>query len=345
MQLYNNRERSLTIDILNILSCLAVIALHHNGLVHSYDGSPAWKESLVAECVFYWCVPVFFMISGATLMEYRNRYSTSVFLKRRFLRTVVPWFLWSAIFLFWKVQTDQIVIEDRSVLKQCLEMIVNNKVMQVYWFFNVLFACYLVIPVFSILGTNRKVLWYVVGLNFIFSSVLPTVSKWLDFSYNLSVPVVGSCMIYILLGYLLKDITLNKKQRYLLYIIGFGMMIFRYVYTYHFSSITGITDTSIKGFQVFHAVLYSVAIWILGWNINWRTVIPKWLQDRLPTIASCSLGVYLTHIFVMYYEKQLLSLNNHSFIWRTICILLTYIASLMITLILKKIPIIRILVP
>ena len=345
MKSYSANDRNITIDVLNVLSCIAVIALHHNGLVHSYDGSRAWKESLIIECAFYWCVPVFLMISGITLMEYRDRYSTSVFFRRRILRTVVPWFSWSVIFLIWKLQTNQILLENGDTIKQCLELILNNKVMQVYWFFSTLFACYLVLPVFSLLKNQRRILWYVVGLNFIFVSVLPTVNKWFDISYTLSIPTVGSCLIYILLGYLLKDVNMGKKQRFLLYFIGFGMMIFRYIYTYHFSMITRTTDTSIKGFQVFHAVFYSVAIWIMIWNLNWKTIIPAWLRNRLPVIASCSLGVYLIHIFVMYYEMQFLSLDKHSFIWRTICILLTYIASLMITLILKKIPIIRILVP
>lgn len=338
-------ERSLTIDVLNVLSCIAVIALHHNGLVHSYDTTQAWKQSLVVECAFYWCTPIFLMISGLTLMEYRNRYSTAVFFQRRFLRTVVPWFLWSAIFLFWKIQTNQIILDEGNLIKQWLSLIADNKVIQVYWFFNTLFACYLTIPVFSLLRKNSNVLWYVVGLNFIFVSVLPTVSKWLDFSYSLSVPIVGSGLIYILLGYLLKDISLSRKQRFLIYVVGFGMMVFRYIYTYHFSRITGITDTTIKGYQVFHAVLYSVAVWVMGWNIKWKNCIPKWLQDRLPMIASCSLGVYLIHKFVMHYEMQLLSLNDHRFMWRTICILLTYLTSLFIVLILKKIPIIKMIVP
>lgn len=56
------KQRLLYIDILNILACLAVISLHHNGLVHSFEDTLAWRESLVVECGLYWAVPVFLMI-------------------------------------------------------------------------------------------------------------------------------------------------------------------------------------------------------------------------------------------------------------------------------------------
>ena len=46
------------------------------------------------ESVFYSAVPVFFMITGATLMDCRKRYSTAVFLKKRFTRTVIPYLGW-----------------------------------------------------------------------------------------------------------------------------------------------------------------------------------------------------------------------------------------------------------
>ena len=34
------------------------------------------------------------MITGATLMDCRKRYSTAVFLKKRFTRTVIPYLGW-----------------------------------------------------------------------------------------------------------------------------------------------------------------------------------------------------------------------------------------------------------
>ena len=72
-------------DILNIIACLAVLILHHNGIVWQFSKSWSWRMSLLVECVFYWAVPIFLMLSGATLMNYREKYSTQMFFKNALL--------------------------------------------------------------------------------------------------------------------------------------------------------------------------------------------------------------------------------------------------------------------
>ena len=42
-------KRILYYDLLNIAACMAVIALHHNGLVHNFTGDLLWKQCLFAE--------------------------------------------------------------------------------------------------------------------------------------------------------------------------------------------------------------------------------------------------------------------------------------------------------
>lgn len=90
-------QRILSFDLLNIIACFSVICLHHNGLVHGYDGSNAWYGALAVEVLFYFAVPVFFMLSGATLMRYSDRYDTKTFFRKRLKRTLIPWLVWSGI--------------------------------------------------------------------------------------------------------------------------------------------------------------------------------------------------------------------------------------------------------
>lgn len=60
-----------TIDVVNIAACVAVVALHVNGGIWGFARNLNWAMMLITECVCYWAVPVFFMITGATLLEYR----------------------------------------------------------------------------------------------------------------------------------------------------------------------------------------------------------------------------------------------------------------------------------
>ena len=95
-----NKKRIPYFDVLNIIACIAVIALHHNGVVHWYDVHTAiWKESLFFEVSFFWAVPIFFMLTGATLLDYRSKYSTYDFFKKRVTRTLIPFILFSILYI------------------------------------------------------------------------------------------------------------------------------------------------------------------------------------------------------------------------------------------------------
>ena len=335
MNQYKMSSRILYFDILNICSCLAVIFLHHNGIVHDFSNTAAWRESLIVECGFYWAVPVFLMLSGANLLNYRSKYNTVTFFKKRFLRTAIPWFLWSIIMLLWQIHLGNIESYSPSYL---FDLIFNYKVVPVYWFFGALFACYLAIPVFSLLCNHREILWYTVIINFIFCSCLPVLQPWFNISWNLDIPIKGSLMIYVLLGYLLSTKTLKPKYRRLLYICGIGSFLFRYVYTYVFSVKNGQTDVSIKGYSIFHAVFLSVAVFELAQNINWEKYLPQFLIKKLPFLSSCSFGIYLIHKIVMYYELSIFHLPQQGHIWRIVFVPCTYCISLFLIYLIKKIP-------
>ena len=96
---------------------------------------------------------------------------------------------------------DRTADSEEKTAGYVLNLVLNYKVENVYWFFGALFACYLAIPVFSLLTKNRKILWYAAALNFIFLSCLPVLKVWLGFSWSLDIPVTGSLILYVLLGY------------------------------------------------------------------------------------------------------------------------------------------------
>lgn len=89
-----------TIDVMNIAACVAVVALHVNGGIWGFARNLNWAMMLITECVCYWAVPVFFMITGATLLDYRLRYSTKVFFQKRFTKTGIPFIFWSIVSIF-----------------------------------------------------------------------------------------------------------------------------------------------------------------------------------------------------------------------------------------------------
>ena len=340
--------RILYYDILNIAACFCVIWLHCNGCVHTFSKGKMWATSLIVETIAYWAVPVFFMLSGATLMNYRKKYDTKTFFKKRIIKTVLPFIFWSITVLIWRYFTKQIHIENITV-KNIINILLLNKEESVYWFFWALFSVYLSIPVLSLLTEekNRKILWYIVVIASIFNSVPKLLVlfgvKWNgDFVF----PVAGGYIIYVVLGYLLSTQNIKKKYRIIIYILGIVSALIRYFGTFYLSNRDGVINKSLWGYTFFTGLFLSVAVFVFIKNINYDGILKnKKVTDIIGKISSCSFGIYLIHIMVMYYETRFLNIDTHSCGWRTVGSVGTYIVALCIIYILKKIPIIKKIVP
>lgn len=336
-------SRMIYVDILNILAIISVIALHCNGIVHTYTPGRAWKTSLIVETVFFWAVPVFLMISGATLMNYRKKYDTKTFFKKRFTRVLVPAIFWITVMIIWKYNIGALNVE--FSLKSILNIIFTNQEEGIYYYIFAILGIYLTMPMLSLLteDKHRKTLWYIVGMYFIFNSTLPVICSIFGISYNndLSIRIDGY-LIFIILGYLLSTQDVKKKHRIIVYILGILSVIFRYVMTYYWSTKAQFLNRTLFDYKQFHSILLACAVFLFFKNLNYDKIQnkPK-IIELLKQISSCSFGIYLIHMVVVHYELKLFSINNYSWEWRTIGIITTYLISLAIVYILKKIPVVR----
>lgn len=337
------KERVLYIDVLNVLACLCVIFMHCNGIVHNYNDTRIWYESMVIETLAYWAVPIFFMISGAMLMNYRVKYDTVTYFKKRILKTLIPFIAWTILSLIFKIYTNFIVFE-KSISYE-LGMFFNTTVENVYWFFIPLFMVYLSIPVVSLIKENTKVLIYMIVCAFCIYSVYPTVSVIFDIPVNgnFTFPVAGGYLMFSILGYLLFNVEfLNKKVIYLLGIFGICI---RYIGTVYRSSQTGMLDTTFWGYLNFPSVFLATAVFVVAKSISWEKILSKKWMKILLKLSSVSYGVYLVHMIV--YRSLLLctGINEISYRWRFVFPFVIYGVSVGIVLIIKKIPVLKNIVP
>lgn len=72
-------KKKLYISVINVIACLGVVILHANGIFWQHPSGFLWISANFLETFFYWSVPLFFMITGATLIDYNKRYSTTAF--------------------------------------------------------------------------------------------------------------------------------------------------------------------------------------------------------------------------------------------------------------------------
>jgi surface polysaccharide O-acyltransferase-like enzyme len=307
------KSRITYFDILNILACFAVLSLHHNGIVHNFNvNTLAWKQSLMFEVLFYWAVPIFFMLTGATLFGYRNKYSTQDFFKKRVLSAII---------------TTRIYHGD------------------IYWFFIPLISLYCFIPVLSLLKDNRDILWYMAIFLFVTHSCLPLLFLSLGIKYNnsLSFPVAGY-VLFLILGYLFSTIELSRKQRIVIYLLGLISAFIRYVGTYYYSLEQGKIDKFLFGYIQFHSVLLALAVFVLVKEIGKHVKSVK-IANFLAVLSSCSLGIYLIHKLAMSYELYFLQITADNVYWRFAGAFLTYFLCLSVVLVIKRIPYLRVVFP
>lgn len=325
-----DKERTLYYDVLNVIACIAVIFLHHNGLVHKYSPSlqGSWSQALFVEVVAFFAVPIFLMLSGATLMGYRNRYNTRTFFKKRLSRVLVPFIIWSLIFFIIALLRGIYPIESLTFSK-VWNIFMTSDMMRVYWFFPVIISIYLAMPILSLLTgqANRKWLWYMAVTGLITYSIFPPICKifGLEFNDNYALPLTAGFVIFPILGFLLATENIKRKWLITVCLSALLVLILRYIVTYNLTLRDGSTNNLLGSYLYFTGVLPATALFLLAKLVKWESYIKGKLISVVSVASSCSLGIYLIHIYVMDIELKFFGMSDSQLLWRTVMPVTTYL--------------------
>lgn len=336
------------VDILNILAIIGVIFLHHNGIVHRYHSDPSWRHSLVVECTCYYAVPVFIMLSGATLMPYRKRYSTTVFFTRRVMKVGIPTVAWKLLMYLFRVYVSKDIQLPRQSLKDVMTLFFNYGEEFTYYFLFWILSVYLTLPVISHLADPRynASLWYAVSCFFILNSAVPNILSIIHFKGRFDIQIqISGLIFYVLMGYLLSISSFQLLSRLLLYLCGCAAVIYRYLTTLILSQRSGKRIELSYGYFNPPAILESIAVFTLIKTCCEKQGFSKRLSRLVQLLSSCSFGVYLIHKMIMWTERRVMLINDRGPLWRLGFPFVTYILCVCIVSGLKRIPLVKFLVP
>ncbi len=335
-------KKNLWISYANIAAASAVVIMHCNGVFWSFPEGRLWLSSNFIETFFYWAVPVFFMITGATLIDYRDRYDTGTFFRKRFLRTLVPFLFWSVIgFLFHGANIDWSV---QYSVKEVLEGILNNRFMSVYWYFMPLFSAYLSIPLLSAVDKKIRirVYAYCISVYFILSSVLPLMFKLLGMQYNyeLGLPVLGGYLVYVLLGYLISRCEIPKRHRMVIYVLAVFGWFLHFYGTHVLSMDAGAVIDTFKGYMNLPAFLHAAGVMVLFRYIPWEQ-LPERVNQLAVSMQKYTFGIYLVHMYLIMFIPPHTGIDTNSILWRTLGAAVVYVLSLGICTVIGRIPVLK----
>ena len=141
--------------------------------------------------------------------------------------------------------------------------------------------------------------------------------------------------------------ALNKKQKIVIHIGTVIGLIFRYISTYILSKEAGTVIKTTWGYTQWHSILLSMSIFIIIKDLKIYERISKneKLKNIIKEIAGCSFGIYLIHMLVKHYLVRIFNLNILAWEFRTFGIILVYCTSLAIVWMLKKVPIVKKVLP
>ena len=351
MEVKKAKKRYPYIDVLNIVAILGVLFLHHNFGAINYEPNGRWALDVVTKVLFRYAVPVFIMISGATLLGYREKYDTKTFFKKRFMKLLVPAICWIVLMYAWRV----FILKDPAFLnfapKNIFNNIINSYENDNYWFIYLILGIYLTIPILSHIAEkkNKRTLQYAIIAMFAFNSILPAFCDIVRADYNPNLALnLGNYIIYIFLGYYIHTFPIKKERRHLIYAASIAALILNYALTLIVSHDRGSFFDMCTVNTAPLSILYSAGLFVFI-KYAFATVRSKKLSGLLSKLAGCSFGIYLSHFIVMWYMEWLLRNIAHfstkSFAYRFLFPFVTYALCLGLVLLVKKIPLIRRIVP
>ena len=199
-------KRRYDYDVLRVLSMLGVIYLHTvAGALRELDNTVLWNFSNIGVAFATPAVPLFFMMSGALLLDEDKTSDLTFLFRRRLPKVLVPLVVWSTLVLLYTVLQG-----DAAGARESAHRLLNTPVVIPYWFLYALVPMYLLSPLLRQMTSRMtRAHWnYMMGLWILLTLGLYTVRSFVPDAWELTFPehwtlnvnFVGGYLGYFLLG-------------------------------------------------------------------------------------------------------------------------------------------------
>lgn len=343
------------IDYLRVISMLAVVMIHicTTAMTDFSEGVGTYKGVLFVSVtnLLHFAVPVFFMISGALLLNPKKEMTLERLLKRYILKYagVILTFCW--LFSFIEIVFDSHAIRPVYFLRSFLNML-QGKTWAHMWYMYTLLGVMLILPLLRwiVRMAERKDIVYLIIVFGTFLSILPCLRKVTGFELGIQFPIVSVYVLHMLLGYWIDADVIrwsDKVGKWILVCVGILLVIASY-----FQVISESCTGFIGEYYSPVMIIYSMALFMLIKNTAKRSDSTQSSKCKvkiagggvIDLLSEYSFGVYIIHMFWINLAYKLLGVNPFVlntvamiiFLWITIVVL-----SVLTTIFIKKIPILK----
>lgn len=315
-------SRKLHIDLLRVIACLGVIAVHTTSTYSRFCSG---------------CVTLFFVLSGASWLT-KDVIDIKVLWNKYIKRLVIAFLFWSLIYDVYQFIILPILSKQQIDYKFVVTGLVKGPFH--FWFLWVLLGIYLAMPILQRIAADRGLLIYITSILFILSVFIPYLQEIsiLGWTVELTNYIGWSGFLYafyFLLGGLLEKI--EKKWIRKVYVII--SLCFINVITFILLFL---------GYPLgFHRVFET--LWMMSGFLLVKSTCINMIYNsdsKIAKIASCTFGIYCIHVLLsllcrLSFNDWMSEMIDNIWISDAIRYILVTTVSFGLVYLLKKVPIVR----
>ncbi len=291
---------------LRVLATISVVLLHVSGQILIQYGKVSdfvwWTGNLYDSAVRF-CVPVFVMLTGALLLP--KAYEIREFLKKRFLRIILPFLFWSIVYLvftYYVKLSPNHEMTSFEIITWGLDLLRSGTSPHL-WYIYMIIGIYLITPIISKWvqnGKENEIIYFLVIWLVALILNQPILERYIT---DIDVSYFSDFIGYLVLGYYLSVKTFKYSKltiniaAILLILIG---VIITIAGTYYLTNRDGKFNQYFYGYMTLNTIMVSVGIFVIFKN---RYISKS--SKIIDFISKYSYGIYLVHVLVLFYLSKI----------------------------------------
>ena len=337
------QKRNICLDITRIIAVLAVVMIHTSAyFVTRYPRlTLEFTIGNIFDAVSRLGVPLFLMISGALFLDENKKITTKTILCKNALGIAIITVIWAVIYSL----VDNFVLNSFNGMQGVIDLIVYGYYHM--WYLYMIIGIYIITPFLRafVRKENKKLVLFFIAVCLAVQFVLPLVNKlvlkYAGVDYvgavtdKLKLSFFGEYLTYYVIGWYIVHVGITKKRtRIMAYLLGAAALVFVVLYVHLGGSYLEAYNNI--GIPVF---VYATSVFVALTNI--KTNAGEKTSKTLATLSKLTFGVYIIHAIVLEFFFKWFPYKSGALWYLLVCYIVTVISSLVLTVIISKIPLIK----
>ncbi len=335
------KERKIYIDWLRVFACLSVILIHVFTTARTdFPLHSDMQETIskVFQNLFHFAVPVFFMITGYLFLSKDGEMSFANFFKKYVVKYIIAIFT----FGYGYAILEEIFNKNNELTVPIVALIntLQGKTWAHMWYLYALVGVMLLMPIIKRLKEHRESNVKYIGIILLVSSfIVPLIETFFDVKIGFDLIIKSPYLLYAIIGYYLGNSKLELKPGK--YIIGLVLsaVIIVLIEIINIFCPNMYTEklSSLGNYDSLIVLVLSICIFVLFKKIKFNNKIISFISNN-------TYGIYLIHMLWINIIYKFFKFNIYENYLVVRCLLVyiaVFIASLITTYIIKKLPLIK----